>query len=78
MRDNNVPLTEYEERVQRLLLPMNVPAFRRDVSQPANVRWLIRNLGSLNSKRAAFKETVRELVRLHRAFKLRDEQGEGK
>ena len=60
--------------VKKLLLPMNVPAFRRDLARPANVRWLIRNLGSLNSKRAAFKETIRELVRLHHAFKLRDEK----
>ena len=53
--------------MKKLLLPMKVPAYRRDVGRPANVRWLIRNLGALNSKRAAFKETIRELVRLHRA-----------
>lgn len=63
-------MKEQVARVQKLLLPMDMPAFRRDVSQPANVRWLIRNLGVRNSKRAAFKTVVKELVRLHHEFKL--------
>ena len=68
-------LKEQGAHVKKMLIPMNVPAFRRDVGRPANVRWLIRNLGVENSKRAAFKTVVKELVRLHHEFKLRDEKG---
>ena len=68
-------LSKQVAHVKKMLLPMEVPAFRRDVSQPANVRWLIRNLGVANGKRAAFKTAVKELVRLQREFKLRDKKG---
>lgn len=59
------PLTEYEERVQRLLQPLTVPHYRRDVSEPWNVVWLIRNLGSENKRRSTFKHVIRELANLN-------------
>ena len=53
-------------RVQKLLQPMNVPAFRRDLTRPANVRWLIRNLRVNNGKRVGLTAVLRELVELQR------------
>ena len=53
-------------RVQKLLQPMNVPVFRRDLTRPANVRWLIRNLRVNNGKRVGLTAVLRELVELQR------------
>lgn len=61
-------LEEQVAIVKKLIHPMEVPAYRRDVSRRTNVRWLIRNLGIHNNKRASFKETIKELVRLQAAF----------
>ena len=63
-------LEERIAEVKRLLLPMDIPLFRRDVSRPANVRWLIRNLAARNNKRVSFKAVVRELVLLDKAFRM--------
>ncbi len=64
---------EIQERaleVKKLLHSMDIPAFRRDASRPANVRWLIRNLAARNNKRASFKTVIRELVLLDKAFRM--------
>jgi len=53
-------------RVQKMLQPMHVPVFRRDLTRPANVRWLIRNLRVNNGKRVGLKPLLRELVELQK------------
>ena len=53
-------------RVQKMLQPMHVPVFRRDLTRPANVRWLIRNLRVNNGNRVGLKPLLRELIELQR------------
>ena len=48
-------------RLKLLLETMAVPETRRDVTKPANVRWLLRNLAIRNSNNTALREVFRLL-----------------
>lgn len=50
--------------VKKLLHLIDVPVYRKDVSRPANVRWLLRFSGKVNPK------LRRELVLLQKEFSL--------
>ena len=42
-------------------LDMNVPEVRRDISDPSNVRWLLRNLPVRNQNHPQFTKVMDEL-----------------
>lgn len=42
---------------------MYVPAYRRDVSNVANLRWLIRNLGVNNRHHNSYDVVIEEIKR---------------
>lgn len=42
---------------------MDVPANRRDITDPSNVRWLLRNLAIRNSKHPLIDSTLFALTR---------------
>ncbi len=61
-------MTPIELHMLRTLLDgMNVPEARRDISKPANVRWLLRNVSINNPSGHTLTETIRWLLRLQRA-----------
>ena len=47
---------------------MDIPAQRRDVAEPENVRWLLRNLGARNSDHHQFKVTIEFLKKLFKSM----------
>ena len=59
-------------KLHGLLSELHVPDTRRDVSQPTNVRWLLRNIGINNASGLALTETIRLLLLLHRSNIKRD------
>tara|TARA_R110002074_G_scaffold215269_1_gene385102 strand:+ start:803 stop:1009 length:207 start_codon:yes stop_codon:yes gene_type:complete len=56
-------------RLRLLLETMDVPEMRRDVTKPANVRWLLRNLAIRNSNNTALREVFRLLKGVGRTKK---------
>ena len=56
-------------RLKLLLETMDVPETRRDVTNPANVRWLLRNLAIRNSNNTALREVFRLLKDIGRRTK---------
>lgn len=56
-------------RLRLLLETMDVPETRRDVTKPANVRWLLRNLAIRNSNNTALREVFRLLKGVGRTKK---------
>ena len=54
---------------QTTINQMDVPAMRRDLTNPANVRWLLRNVQVNNSKHPKIKEVLRALRELQKAQK---------
>jgi hypothetical protein len=60
-------MTPIELHTIRVLLEgLNVPETRRDVSNPANVRWLLRNLAINNPSGLVLTETIGRLIQLNR------------
>ena len=53
-------------KLHTLLERLTVPETRRDLRKPANVRWLLRNIGISNAKSAELTESIRLLIMLHR------------
>ena len=47
---------------------MDIPDRRRDVAEPENVRWLLRNLGARNSDHPQFKVTIEFLKKLFKSM----------
>ena len=47
-------------------LDMNVPEVRRDISDPSNVRWLLRNLPVRNQNHPQFSKVMDKLKNLIR------------
>ena len=47
---------------------MDIPSQRRDVSEPENVRWLLRNLGSRNGDHPQFKISLEILKNLYKSM----------
>ena len=47
---------------------MDIPLFRRDVSKPENVQWLLRNLGVHNSDHPKFKVSIEILKKLFKSM----------
>ena len=43
---------------------MDIPAQRRDVTEPENVQWLLRNLGARNGDHPNFKTVLLILKKL--------------
>ena len=56
-------------RLRLLLETMDVPEMRRDLTKPANVRWLLRNLAVRNSNNTALREVFRLLRDIGRRTK---------
>ena len=55
-----------QSALKTLLRQLDVPAMRTDVANPANLRWLSRNLPSRNSEHAMFNTVmamIRDLIR---------------
>ncbi len=50
----------------QVLDTMDIPQSRRDVSNPSNVRWLMRNLGVNNSRHPNFNEAIAQLKQILR------------
>ena len=60
-------MTPIELHTIRVLLEsLDVPETRRDVSNPANVRWLLRNLAINNPRGMVLTETIGRLIQLKR------------
>ncbi len=60
-------MTPIELHMLRTLLDgMNVPEARRDVDNPANVRWLLRNVAINNPSGHTLTETIGWLLRLQK------------
>jgi len=47
---------------------MDVPESRKDVSEFANIRWLLRNVGVGNADKPQFNELIKQLKNLHQNF----------
>ena len=47
--------------MQKLLEQMDVPQMRKDLSNPSNVRWLLRNLQVRNNKHPQIGELMKML-----------------
>ena len=56
-------------RLRLLLETMDVPEMRRDLTKPANVRWLLRNLAVRNGNNTALREVFRLLRDIGRRTK---------
>jgi hypothetical protein len=60
-------MTPLELHVLRTLLgELHVPEMRQDIEKPANVRWLLRNVGVNNPRSNDLTEAIRLLLVLHR------------
>ena len=54
--------------IKDLLDTMDVPESRKDVSEFANIRWLLRNVGVGNADKPQFNELIKQLKNLHKNF----------
>lgn len=50
-----------DDLIADLIGDMDIPAMRMDIDNPANVRWLLRNLGIRNANHKNFEEAFRLL-----------------
>ena len=48
----------FTDKLRKTINQMDVPAMRRDLTNPANVRWLLRNVQVNNSKHPKIKEVL--------------------
>tara|TARA_Y100000296_G_scaffold37136_1_gene42962 strand:+ start:193 stop:408 length:216 start_codon:yes stop_codon:yes gene_type:complete len=55
-------------RLSQLLENMNVPAMRRDLDKPSNIKWLLRNV-CINNKGAEVPEVIALLIKEQRRLK---------
>ena len=55
-----------ESALETLLNQMEVPAARRDMASPANLRWILRNLGINNGGHPMFSTTIALAKSIHR------------
>ncbi len=55
-------------RLSQLLENMDVPAMRRDLNKPSNIRWLLRNVAA-NNKGPEVHEVIALLVKEQRRLK---------
>jgi len=54
------------DKLQKLIEGFDVPEMRRDLSRPANVRWLLRNIGVRNVKGDSLTKAIQLLINLDR------------
>jgi hypothetical protein len=54
------------ERLKKLIEGFDVPEMRRDIDKPANVRWLLRNIGVRNVKGDSLTKAIQLLINLDR------------
>ena len=54
------------ERLKKLIEGFDVPEMRRDIDKPANVRWLLRNIGVRNGKGDSLTKAIQLLINLDR------------
>ena len=54
------------ETLQKLIEGFDVPEMRRDIDKPANVRWLLRNIGIRNAKGDSLTKAIQLLINLTR------------
>ena len=60
-------MTPIELQILRTLLSgLNVPEARKDINNPSNVRWLLRNIGINNPSGQTLTETIGRLIQLSR------------
>ena len=55
-------------RITQLLENMDVPAMRRDLDKPSNIRWLLRNV-AIDNKGPQVTEVVALLIKEQRRLK---------
>ena len=55
-------------RLSQLLENMDVPAMRRDLNKPSNIRWLLRNV-SANNKGPEVPKVIALLIKEQRRLK---------
>ncbi len=55
-------------RLSQLLENMEVPAMRRDLNKPSNIRWLLRNVAA-NNKGEEVLEVIALLIKEQRRLK---------
>ena len=55
-------------RLSQLLENMDIPAMRRDLNKPSNIRWLLRNVAA-NNKGPEVSETIALLIKEQRRLK---------
>ena len=55
-------------RITQLLENMDVPAMRRDLNKPSNIRWLLRNV-AIDNKGPQVAEVVALLIKEQRRLK---------
>ena len=69
-RDIGIASYHFGETDMTITLPknMDIPLFRRDVSKPENVQWLLRNLGVRNSDHPKFKISIEILKKLFKSM----------
>ena len=53
-----------DEDLERVLLEMDIPDMRRDLSRASNLRWLLRNIRVRNGNHPRIAEVFEELKRL--------------
>ena len=58
--------------IPELLNTMNVPENRKDISDMANVRWILRNIRIQNADNPQLPELIEKLVSLHKEVIGRD------
>ena len=55
-------------RLSQLLENMDIPAMRRDLNKPSNIRWLLRNVAA-NNKGPEVAATIALLIKEQRRLK---------
>ena len=72
MNNNNNSLDMFQDagllRLAQLLENMDVPAMRRDLNKPSNIRWLLRNVAA-NNKGPQVPEVIALLIKEQRRLK---------
>ena len=57
-------ISENEERLLEILQTMDIPDFRKDVSELSNIRWLLRNISIRNAQHPQHLEAQALLRRM--------------
>jgi hypothetical protein len=61
------------ESIKRALDSMDIPALRRDITKPENIRWLLRNLPINNANHIDLGQVMSQLQRDLNNFKNKED-----